>query len=248
MFEVKQVTKSFNGVPALQDVTFPIDKGECVSILGPSGAGKTTLLHLMGGLLHPDEGEIRVDGTSTTELEAGEERAKQVGVMHQEFDLVESLTVLNNVLAGRLGSWGFWRSFVSLLIPRERTKALDALRRVGIPDKIDQRTSELSGGEKQRVAMARLLMQRPRAVLVDEPVASVDPARADDLLDMLIRIARDNGLTLVVSLHSVDLALKFFPRIIALRQGRVFFDRPSASIERDHLADLYELRGITAPH
>ncbi|MFB6347714.1 MAG: phosphonate ABC transporter ATP-binding protein, partial [bacterium] len=171
----------------------------------------------------------------------GRELSQLVGVMHQQFDLVDQLAVIHNVLAGNLGEWGFFRSLLSLIIPQQRKEAYEALDRLGIRDKANDKTAHLSGGEQQRVALARLLVQQPRAILADEPVASVDPARARSLLGTLVKIADEEGITLVVSLHSVDLALEFFPRIIGLRDGSVQLDRPSMKIDDPDLQSLYEL-------
>jgi phosphonate transport system ATP-binding protein len=162
--------------------------------------------------------------------------------MHQQFDLVDQLSALNNVLAGRLGDWGLLESLWSLVRPRERTRALRALERVGIRDRAEIKTAHLSGGEQQRVALARLLLQNPRILLADEPVASVDPARAEDLLQMLQNITDEENLTLIVSLHSVELALRYFPRIVAMRDGHVLYDQPAETIDDQDLEELYALR------
>jgi phosphonate transport system ATP-binding protein len=165
--------------------------------------------------------------------------------MPQGFDLVPSLAVVHNVLAGRLGAWSLGRSLVSLVVPREVALARAALDRVGIAEKLYVRTSRLSGGEQQRVALARLLVQEPRVILADEPVSSVDPARAEDLLAMLVDIAGEEGRTLVASMHAVPLALRYFSRVVALRAGRVIFDRPTASVTTLDLDALYALEART---
>lgn len=226
---------------AVRDVDLTVEPGEQLAIIGPSGAGKTTLLHLLGGLETPDSGEIFVDGRRLEDFEPGRERSRLVGVMHQQFDLVDQLSVANNVLAGHLGEWGFWTALGSLLTSTEHDRAREALERVGIPDKIGEKTSHLSGGEQQRVALARLLVQHPEIVLADEPIASVDPARGEDLLRTLRSLAGEEDLTLIVSLHSVDLAREFFPRIVGLRDGAVQFDRSTEELTRNHLDELYEL-------
>ncbi|HEY8450193.1 MAG TPA: ATP-binding cassette domain-containing protein [Bacillota bacterium] len=241
MFELEGVSKVYDGRPALRDLSLSIAEGEVVALLGPSGSGKTTLLNLLAGLIEPTTGELRIGGRPSRALRPGRELARLVGIMHQQFNLVDSLAVVHNVLAGRLGEWGFWRSALSLLVPRELGRARTALERVGIGDKLYARTAHLSGGEQQRVALARLIVQDPRALLADEPVASLDPARAEDLIVMLTGIAREQGKTLVASLHSVDLALRYFSRLIALRDGRVYFDRPAGAVTPADLEALYEL-------
>ena len=189
-----------------------IRSGERVAILGPSGSGKTTLLHIMGGVIQPDQGSILINDRPLSSLRPGRELASLVGIIHQQFDLVPHLSVMHNVMAGRLGQWGTLRSLFSLVSPRERHLAVDALEKLGIADKLYERTSRLSGGEQQRVAMARLLVQTPKAILADEPVASLDPARAEDLLRLLTDIARESGKTLVTSLHSTQLVRTYFSR------------------------------------
>jgi phosphonate transport system ATP-binding protein len=166
--------------------------------------------------------------------------------MPQGFDLVPSLAVVHNVLAGRLGAWGLGRALVSLVVPQDVDQARSALERVGIADKLDERTSRLSGGEQQRVALARLLVQQPRVILADEPVSSVDPARAEDLLAMLVAIASEEGRTLVASMHAVPLALRYFSRVVALRAGHVIFDRPTAAVTAADLDALYTLEARAA--
>ena len=168
--------------------------------------------------------------------------AKKIGVIRQQFDLIGSLAVIHNVLAGKLSEWNFIKSLFSLLVPQEKETAIKALRRVGLADKAYEVTSTLSGGEQQRVAMARLLVQKPEIILADEPVASLDPARADDVLGMLTRIVVEEKQTLITSLHSVEYARKYFTRIISLKNGELFFDLPTEKVTDDLLAELYQLK------
>jgi phosphonate transport system ATP-binding protein len=241
MFALDEATKRYGTLVALAPLTLSIASGERVALMGPSGSGKTTLLNLLSAALHPDTGKVRIDGQLTTSLRSGPALAHLVGVMPQGFDLVPSLAVVHNVLAGRLADWSLGRSLLSLAFPREADQARAALDRVGIADKLYERTSRLSGGEQQRVALARLLVQQPRAILADEPVSSVDPARADDLLVMLVDIAGEEGRTLVASMHAVPLALRYFSRVVALRAGRVIFDQPTAAVTAADLDALYTL-------
>lgn len=245
MFTCRDLTRTFGETTALEDVSLSVERGECAAVIGPSGAGKTTLLHLFARLIDPDAGELTIDGRDYRDWQPGPAFSRRVGIMHQQFDLVDQLPAIHNALAGRLGEWGLVRSLLSLLVPQERSAARRAMRRVGIPDRLYEKTAHLSGGEQQRLALARLLLQKPRGILADEPVASVDPARARDLLKTLLEIAREDDLTLLVSLHSVDLALEFFPHIIALREGRVLFDRTAEAMGSDELETLYELEGVS---
>jgi phosphonate transport system ATP-binding protein len=239
-FEVRGAEKRFGARLALAAIDLRVGRGETVAIVGPSGSGKTTLLNLLGGTLAPDAGEVRVLGAPVTAL-SRRERAARVGMMRQQFDLVPNLAVIHNVLAGNLGRWGLGTAIWSLLRPVGAAAAEDALARVGLPGRLHERTAHLSGGEQQRVALARLLVQRPHALLADEPVSSLDPARAEALVALLVRMASEGGHTLVASLHTVQLAVQHFERIIALREGRLVFDRPSADVTREDLDLLYAL-------
>lgn len=241
MFELVGATKRYGPLVALAPLSLTIAPGERVALMGPSGSGKTTLLYLLAGVIQPEEGRVAITGRSTEMLRPGRDLARLVGVMAQGFDLVPSLAVVHNVLAGRLGEWGIGRSLLSLVFPRELPLAQAALNRVGIGTKLYERTARLSGGEQQRVALARLLVQRPRAILADEPVSSVDPARAEDLLTLLVGVAAEEGRTLIASMHAVPLALRYFSRVIALRHGHLVFDRATTAVTEADLTALYDL-------
>ncbi|MBM2826787.1 MAG: phnC [Dehalococcoidia bacterium] len=244
MFSVREAAKRYPGGVALAPTTLDIDVGERVAVVGPSGGGKTTLLHLLAGVIQPDEGAIYIKGRPLTSINPGRDLARLVGVIHQEHDLVPHLSVIHNVLAGRLGEWSLPKALLSLVIPQEKARAVRALEQTGIASKLYQRTSRLSGGEKQRVAIARLLVQSPEAFLADEPVASLDPARAEDLVKLLTELVADTGRTLVASLHIVELARAQFQRIIGLRNGEVVFDLPASQVTDAMLEGLYNLRGL----
>lgn len=243
-YEVLQIAKSYNGRYALAPMSIEISPGEKIAIVGPSGSGKTTLLHILSGVTRPDSGDVLLKGNSLSDLGPGKKLSKLVGVIHQQYDLVPQLSVLHNVLAGRLGQWSTLRSLASLVWPQERNAALQALERVGIAEKSGERTSHLSGGEQQRVAIARLLLQDPEIIVADEPVSSLDPARADDLMGMLAGIADDSGKTLIAGMHSIELARAYFDRIIGLRNGESQFDLPIDWLTEVMLEELYELEGL----
>ena len=235
------VSKRYNGDAAVSSLYLEVEEGERVAVLGPSGSGKTTLLHLIAGMQQPSEGRVLLAGQPLAGMSAGSKLAELVGMMHQQLDLVPHLSVKHNVQAGRLGRWSLWKSLVSLVSLRESDTVQQALERVGIPEKLHERTSHLSGGEQQRVAMARLLAQESRVVLADEPVASLDPARAEDLMDLLVSIVVESGKTLIASVHSTYLTRKYFSRAVGLRKGTLEFDLPVERLTDEALNRLYNL-------
>ena len=238
------VSKWYNGEAALSSLSLEIKEGERVAVLGPSGSGKTTMLHLIAGMEQPNDGRVLLAGQPLSTMNAGPKLAELVGMMHQQLDLVPHLSVEHNVQAGRLGRWSLWKSLVSLVSLREREMVLKALERVGIPEKLHERTSHLSGGEQQRVAMARLLAQQSRVVLADEPVASLDPARAEDLMHLLVSIVTETNKTLIASVHSTHLTRKYFSRAVGLRKGTLEFDLPVEHLTDAALNRLYNLAPI----
>lgn len=239
------VTVEIDGAAILREVSLRVEPGEQVAFLGPSGAGKTTLLRLLNGMIAPTRGRVEVGGRDLAALSPRELRRLRasVGFVHQDLRLVPNLRVSQNVLSGRLGRQSLPGSLRMFLRPRgeDLERAHELLGRVGIPEKIFQRTDRLSGGEAQRVAIARALVQDPALLVADEPVASVDPARAREVIGLLTSLSTQDGLTLCVSLHDPDLVREFFPRVIGLRAGAVVFDGPAAGLTPDHLRDLYAL-------
>ena len=244
-FRLAGVSVRFGSVVALDSVDLEIGHGEAVAFVGPSGAGKTTLLRLLNGTVRPTAGQVLVDGEPLGTLSRSALRAARarIGFVHQDLNLLPNLRVVQNVAAGRLGHLSMWGAVRAMLLPArrdvERVHAL--LGRVGIAEKLYQRTERLSGGQRQRVAIARALYQEPAGLLADEPVSSVDPARARDTVELLARVSREERLTLCMSLHNIDLAREFFPRLVGLRGGRVVFDRPREQVGDPEFAALYEL-------
>ncbi len=242
MIEANKITKHFERKLALSSLSFSIKQGELVALVGPSGAGKTTLLNSIAGLVPLQSGELLIDSKPLLSYKKTKLFARKVGVIRQQFDLIGPLAVIHNVLAGRLADWGLFKSLFSLLVPQEKAHAIKALNRVGLADKAYEITSSLSGGEQQRVAMARLMVQKPEVILADEPVASLDPARAEDVLVMLTKIVIEEKQTLIASLHSVEFARKYFTRIISLKNGEIFFDLPTEEVTDELLDELYQLK------
>ncbi len=244
-FRLEGVTVRFGTTAALQDVDLTIEAGEAVALVGPSGAGKSTLLRLLNGMVRPDEGVVHVNGDTLGNLSrrALRDVRAAIGFVHQDLSLVPNLRVVQNVMAGRLGQQGLFASARSMLLPSKTAtaRAYEILERVGIAEKLYERTDTLSGGQQQRVALARALFQRPVALLADEPVSSVDPARARDTVELLTRVSREEGLTLVMSIHNLELARSCFPRLVGLRGGRVVFDARADGVGDDEFHALYDL-------
>jgi phosphonate transport system ATP-binding protein len=231
-------------VLALDGVDLAVPTGQRVALVGPSGAGKSTLLTLCTGALQPDGGEVEVLGHRLDRLSprALARLRARIGTVHQHLHLVGRLAVVHNVNAGRLGRWPWWRALVSLASPREVDATRRALARTGLADRLSSRTDGLSGGEQQRVALARLLVQDPELVLADEPVASLDPARAEDMMRLLTLATPGSSRTLLVSLHDPDLALQHCDRVVGLRAGRVLFDLPPHKVTLRR--ELYRLEPV----
>jgi phosphonate transport system ATP-binding protein len=247
-FELRGVVKSFGDVTAIADLDLEIHEGEHVALIGPSGAGKSTLLALLNGTEQPTAGEVRVLGKALATLSPAARRRvqRQVGTVYQQFALVDSLRVIHNVNAGHLGRWSLAKALFSLLRPAELRTARAALVRVGLADKLYACTGHLSGGEQQRVALARVLVQDPRAVLADEPISSLDPERGREIMDLLRDLCSETGRTLVTSCHSVSYVKTHFRRVIGLRMGRAVFDCAAADLTTEMLKDLYRLDNAAA--
>jgi phosphonate transport system ATP-binding protein len=218
--------------PVLSDVTIEVQRGERVALVGPSGAGKTTLLRTINGQIPATAGEVTFEGVDLGTLgpTALRQTRARIGLITQKHDLVEMLRVDKNVMAGALGRWSTARALRFLFWARtdELAEAESALAAVGIAHKLRSRTAALSGGEQQRVAIARALVQAPALLLADEPVASLDPATAHEILELLVGISRKRGMALICSLHQPDLAARFFDRILEVRGGRVLEYSPSS--------------------
>ncbi|TWD76219.1 phosphonate transport system ATP-binding protein [Variovorax beijingensis] len=247
VLRIHQLNKHFaNGRHALRDVNLAVNRGEMVALIGASGSGKSTLLRHVAGLVAADGGTdslVEIDGRC---VQKGgrihrdiRKLRSQVGFVFQQFNLVARLPVLVNVLVGSLHRMPWWRSWLRMFTAQERALALEALGRVGIADCHAQRASTLSGGQQQRAAIARTLVQGAKVVLADEPIASLDPESSRKVMEILARINREDGCTVIVSLHQVDIAMKYCPRVVALNQGQVVFDGPSSALTPALLRELY---------
>lgn len=243
---IDHVEKSFTrGNPVLKDINIKVRNGEMVGLIGASGSGKSTLIRLIAGFETIDRGrgEIKLFGQSCQangrHSDAIKKLRTDIGIIFQQFNLVGRLTLLLNVLAGRLGQVGRLRGTFGLFPEEDRIKALQALERVGIVDQAYQRASTLSGGQQQRAAIARALTQEAKLIMADEPIASLDPASAENVMSTLRQINRQDNVTVIVSLHQIDHAFKHCDRIIALKDGRVIHDGDVADITREDLEELY---------
>ncbi|MEO0409795.1 MAG: phosphonate ABC transporter ATP-binding protein [Cyanobacteria bacterium P01_A01_bin.135] len=241
--EVHQLSKSFKGQPALQAVSIQVDAGEMVALVGASGSGKSTLLRNINGLQQADQGTVEIFGSplqSNGKLHSKTRQLRsQIGFIFQQFNLVNRLTVLENVLVGNLSQVSLMRSLVRGFSKAEKLRALAALDRVGILDQAYKRASSLSGGQQQRVAIARCLMQGAKIILADEPIASLDPESARKVMELLTNLNRDQGITIVTSLHQVQVVRRYFKRAIALRDGSVRFDGHIDDLNDQQLNNIY---------
>jgi phosphonate transport system ATP-binding protein len=230
-----------NGTVGMKNLNLEIRPGEFVVIVGSSGAGKSTLLRAVNGLNPLTSGTVEIDGQPVATNSARQLRQlrKRIGMIFQDFRLVKRLTVMSNVLIGRLGHVPSWRSMLNLWPREDREIAIDALERVGIADKAWVKASQLSGGQQQRVGIARALAQQPAIILADEPVASLDPVTTHQIMKDLVRINRELGITTLVNLHFLDIAREYGQRIIGLRFGELVYDGQAADVTDEDFRDIY---------
>lgn len=238
MINLKNINCLKNDNKILDNISIDIGHQEKIAIIGPSGAGKTTLLNILSKHEEDFTGHIQFDGKDIKSFDS-RSFANIVGIISQENTLIDNLKVINNTLAGKLKDWSFMKSLLSLFFPQERDLAMKALSSVQMADHYKKKTSTLSGGEKQRVAIARLLLQDPKVVLADEPIASLDPSLAKKSIELLVHTTKDK--TLVMVLHHVEYALEYFDRIIAIKDGKLYFDMTTDNVDEKLLGDLYEL-------
>jgi phosphonate transport system ATP-binding protein len=242
MLELRQLEKRYpTGDLALNGVSLRVGAGELVGLIGPSGAGKSTLIRCVNRLVQPSGGQINLDGQDLSMLgSAGLRHARrQIGMIFQEYALIERLTVMENLLSGRLGYTGFWASWFRRFEGDDIAQAYSLLERVGLGGMENKRADALSGGQRQRVGIARALMQSPKLLLVDEPTASLDPKTSRQIMRLILELCHERGLAAIVNIHDVVLATEFLPRIVGLRAGIVVYDGPAVNIDKTVLTNIY---------
>lgn len=245
MIEFKNVYKTYpNGFTALKGINLQIEQGEFVAIIGLSGAGKSTILRCINRMHDITKGELTVDGVDVDALKGKTLRRyrRKVGMIFQSFNLVSRSTAIKNVLTADVPDMNFFRVLFGIFTKDQKMRALESLDKVGILDKAYTRCDQLSGGQQQRVALARTLAQNPQIILADEPVASLDPVTAKQVMDDFQRINRDMRITILINIHHVDLALQYATRVIGIRAGRVVYDGPAGEVDGAVLDAIYQDR------
>ena len=243
MLKIQNLQKIFpGGAAALNGVSFNIEKGEFVVVLGPSGSGKTTLLHSINGLTEPTAGTIKLNGQSLNFKKPTIAR-QNISMVFQEFNLVKNLSVINNVLSGMLDKCHPIASLLYLFSKEQKMRGLECLDQVGLLSKAYIRADKLSGGQQQRVGIARAIARSPLIILADEPVASLDPIIAFQVLSLLKEISAAQGITVVCNLHQVDLALRFADRVVGLSDGKIMFDLPVNQVTPAYIHKVYGSQG-----
>ena len=243
MIRFEQVSKIYsNGVKGLDNVTLDIEQGEFVAIIGLSGAGKSTLLRSINRMHGITGGSLTVDGVDVTKLKGKELRKfrRKIGMIFQSFNLITRTTVIKNVLTAFVPDLPWWRATFGIFTKEEKMKALEALDQMGILDKAFVRADQLSGGQQQRVALARTLAQNPQIILADEPVASLDPVTAKQVMDDFRRINREMHITVLINIHHVELALQYATRVVGIRAGEIVYDGPADQVDQAVLDAIYQ--------
>ena len=242
MLRLESLTKRYpTGDLALKDVDLEMPKGQVLALIGPSGAGKSTLIRCINRLVEPSSGKVSLDGVEVTSLggRALRRMRRQMGMIFQEYALVERLTVMENVLSGRLGYVGFWRSYFRRFPQSDIDEAFRLLARVGLEHMVDKRADELSGGQRQRVGIARALIQDPRLLLVDEPTASLDPKTSRQIMRLICELCGERDLPAIINIHDVLLAKMFAQRIVGLQLGEIVYDGAPQGLTDEVLTQIY---------
>lgn len=242
MIKFEHVDKTYtNGTKGLIDVNLEIEQGEFVAIIGLSGAGKSTLIRTVNKMIDITGGKLTVNGIDVSTLKGNELREfrRKIGMVFQSFNLVNKTSVINNVLSAKVADMSLIRTLFGLYSKEDKLQALESLDKVGILDKAFTRADQLSGGQMQRVALARTLTQNPEIILADEPVASLDPIMADVVMEDFCRINEEMNITVIINIHHVDLALQYAKRVVGINSGRIVYDGPASEVNKEILRKIY---------
>ena len=244
ILEIHGLKKIYRGAegPAIEDISFSVTEGETIGIIGPSGAGKSTLLRCINRLVNPNEGQIFIEGEQITGAPPAKIRnlRRRVGMMFQHHNLVARLTVLQNVMHGRLGYMSAIDGVFGRYTEEDKQRALSILKQTGLSDFLYHRAGELSGGQKQRVGIVRALMQEPSLLLCDEPIASLDPASAQVVMELICDVCKRRNIACIVNLHQVDAAIKYMNRIIGMSKGKIVYDGPTSGLTEAMIEKIYD--------
>ena len=242
MLRIERLSKRYRtGDLALKTIDLDVPDGQVMALIGPSGAGKSTLIRCINRLVEPTAGTITLNGVEITELGGSQLRRarRKMGMIFQEYALVERLSVMENVLSGRLGYVGFWQSWFRRFPQADIDEAFRLLTRVGLDHMADKRADELSGGQRQRVGICRALIQNPELLLVDEPTASLDPKTSRQIMRLIKELCEERRLAAIINIHDVMLAQQFAERVVGLRLGEIVYDGPPAAITAEVLTEIY---------
>ena len=241
--KITNLKKRFKNINAVNGISLDINEGEIIGIIGRSGAGKSTLLRMINRLVEPSEGSIEFDDINITSLKGKALRKwrSECAMIFQQFNLVERIDVLTNVLIGSLGRNYNFLNLIGVFSKKEKINALKNLDRFDLSEKALQKAGTLSGGQQQRVAIARALMQKPKILLADEPISSLDPKNAQRVMDDMLKINREDGITIICNLHSLDVAKKYCDRLIGLSDGKVVFDGVPDDLTTEISKELYDI-------
>lgn len=242
MLELKGLTKRYpTGDLALNNVDLSVPAGQVLALIGPSGAGKSTLIRCINRLVEPSSGTVILDGQDLSSIRGKKLKAarREIGMIFQSYALVDRLSVMENVLSGRLGYLGFWRSLLRRFDSADVQRACELLERVGLLEMLDKRGDALSGGQKQRIGIARALMQQPKLLLVDEPTASLDPKTSRQVMRLLVELCQEQNLAVIINIHDVALAQQFVDRVVGLAAGEVVFDGKPDQLDENTLTLIY---------
>lgn len=243
MIEIRNLTHRYKNrdKDVLKDINIKIEQGECIILLGPSGAGKSTLIRCINRLIEPTSGEVLIDGVNILKLNTKETGLirRKIGLIFQEFNLIERDSVLKNVLNGRLGSTTLWRTFFNKYTLEDYEILEESLKSVKMVEFKYDRVSDLSGGQRQRVAIARTLAQHPNIILADEPVSNLDPKLMKDVMNLLQTICRKNNMTLILSIHFLELIKEYASRVIGIKDGKIVYDGHISKLTTDDLTKIY---------